>query len=298
MGAVAYRGRFAPSPSGPLHFGSLVAAVASYADARHSQGEWLVRIEDIDETRTQRGAERAILDSLQLFGMQWDAPPVRQSQRKPLYKAALHRLIERRSAFRCTCSRKTIGALARMGQEGPIYPGTCLANPPPDNVRAAWRLHVEQGTTGFTDKILGPIRQDLCHQVGDFVIRRIDGFFAYQLAVVVDDHEQQITDVVRGADLLWSTPRQVWLQQQLGYATPAYAHIPLVYDDAGKKLSKRTMADAINNADPTAALLAAWRHLGQQPPTSALSDASAFWDWAIPRWRIEQVPRDRTTKHD
>ena len=228
MKPAAYRGRFAPTPSGPLHFGSLVAAVASFADSRSQSGQWLVRIEDVDETRSKAGAVPQILDALQACGMTWDEPPVHQSGRKDLYDEALRRLIRREAAYRCNCSRKLIAATARPGSEGPIYPGTCRSDGPGPGVPAAWRVKVADQTIRFNDRVVGEVAQELATEIGDFVIRRIDGFPAYQLAVVVDDQAQGITDVVRVADLLWSTQRQISLQQLLCYATPRHAHVPQV----------------------------------------------------------------------
>ena len=298
MTPPVYRGRFAPSPTGPLHFGSLVAAVASFSDARHRRGSWLVRIEDVDEARRSPGAERQILQTLQVFGMQWDGTPVRQSERKHLYDAALARLRQRQLAYRCSCSRKLIAAMARVGAEGPVYPGTCLAQPPAPGVPAAWRVNVGQGAIAFEDRVSGETRQELAQEIGDFVIRRVDGFTAYQLAVVVDDHEQGITDVVRGADLLWSTPRQIWLQRQLAFPTPTYAHVPLVYGNDGHKLSKRDHAHPVDERAPVQGLRMAWRHLGQAEPPASLDSPAAFWRWALPRWQIERVPQDRNARHE
>ncbi len=288
-----YRGRFAPSPTGPLHFGSLVAAVASFADARKQSGQWLVRIEDVDETRCKPAADRQILEALQAFGMTWDEPPVSQSRRKDLYHEALQRLIERDAAYRCSCSRKRIAATARHGSEGPVYPGTCRSIVPPADGPAAWRVKVDGPEIRFTDRILGDIAQDLQADVGDFIVRRIDGFTAYQLAVVVDDQAQRISDVVRGADLLSSTPRQIRLQQLLGYAVPRYAHIPLVFGPDGRKLSKRDSAHPVDPASPMPALRAAWRHLGQSSPPRDIEHPDTFWTWAIPHWEMQRVPNDR-----
>ena len=298
MMPAAYRGRFAPSPTGPMHFGSLVAAVASYADARHQHGEWLVRIEDVDETRRQPDAERSILQTLQTFGMRWDGPTVRQSERSALYDRVLAVLIERRLAYRCGCSRRLIASTARLGSEGPIYPGTCRDNPPPPDTAAAWRIIVGSDELAFDDRIAGEVVQDLAGEIGDFIIRRRDGFIAYQLAVVVDDHLQGITHVVRGADLLWSTSRQLWLQRQLGYATPSYAHIPLVYAADGHKLSKSDGAHPVRVHDPVRSLREAWHHLGQPEAPNGLDHPADFWAWAIPRWRIEKVPLDRNSAHE
>ena len=298
MAQPAYRGRFAPSPTGPLHFGSLVAAVASFADARSHRGEWLVRIEDVDETRCRNDAERAILHSLLMFGMRWDAEPVRQSERKSLYDGALRMLVENGHAYRCNCSRKTLAAIATTGSEGTIYPGTCRRSPPPPQSQAAWRVRVDSERVEFTDRVCGTLTQCLDTEIGDFVVRRVDGFTAYQLAVVVDDDAQGITDVVRGADLLWSTPRQLWLQRLLHLRTPHYAHIPLIYNADGKKLSKRDRAHPADDNDPVPALVAAWRHLGQQAPDIPVASTDAFWRWAVPRWHIDRVPKDSVTRHE
>jgi glutamyl-Q tRNA(Asp) synthetase len=281
-----------------LHFGSLVAAVASYADARHQQGEWLLRIEDVDQTRSRPDAEKNIIQTLKAFGMHPDRTPVRQSDRARLYHAALEQLIRARVAYRCDCSRKRVAATAHMGVEGPIYPGTCRSVPPKHDVPAAWRVAVSHDLIGFSDRIVGEIRQNIAGDIGDFVICRIDGFTAYQLAVVVDDFAQGITDVVRGADLLWSTPRQIWLQHQLGYRSPRYAHIPLVYDADRHKLSKIDNAHPVDLRDTVGGLSAAWLHLGQAKPAVQLNDSSAFWEWAIPRWDTGRVPHDRNIRHE
>lgn len=286
-----YRGRFAPSPTGPLHFGSLVAAVASHVDARHQCGEWLVRIEDVDQTRRRDGAAQAILRTLEIFGMVPDQPPVYQSARGALYRDALDRLVSAGLAYRCGCSRKMIAARARVGSEGPVYPGTCRATRLPPNRPAAWRVALDDGRVGFHDRIAGDIDQHIAGDIGDFVIRRIDGYTAYQLAVVVDDAAQGVTDVVRGADLLWSTPRQIWLQRRLGYPTPRYAHVPLVYGADGAKLSKCDAAHPVDQSRPVDSLLAAWRHLGQRQPAIRPDSVDAFWNWAIPQWHIDRVPK-------
>lgn len=298
MNLPSYRGRFAPSPTGPLHFGSLVAAVASYADARHHDGQWLVRIEDVDETRAKTGAEAQILATLDAFGMQPDEQPIRQSERSERYDRALEFLRRKRLAYPCNCSRKAIASLARLGREGPIYPGTCRHNPPPTGDPVAWRVALDHATITFTDRVAGYITQQLADEIGDFIVRRVDGFTAYQLTVVVDDHEQAITHVVRGADLLWSTPRQIWLQQKLGYTTPHYAHVPLVYGADGSKLSKRDAAHPVDPGDPLPALLSAWLHLGQTSPPGGLRNCNDFWRWACENWTIERVPQDRSSADD
>jgi glutamyl-Q tRNA(Asp) synthetase len=267
----------------------LVAAVASYADARHHQGQWLVRIEDVDETRSRDGADRQILAALQRFGMKWDAPPVYQSDRKALYGEALDRLGRAGHLYRCNCSRKQWASTATMGAGGPIYPGNCREHQPAADVPAALRIRVDDTAVSFDDRVAGHLSQDLAQEVGDFVVKRTDGFTAYQLAVVVDDAAQKITDVVRGADLLWSTPRQIWIQHRLELPTPRYAHVPLVRDADGAKLSKHTNADPVDNADPTRSLVKAWDALGQLPAPSGVTSPATFWAWAIPNWRIEAI---------
>ncbi|MCB1775571.1 MAG: tRNA glutamyl-Q(34) synthetase GluQRS [Gammaproteobacteria bacterium] len=293
MSRTRYRGRFAPSPSGPLHFGSLVAAVASYADARHHHGDWLIRIEDVDETRTRPGAETSILHALTAFGMHADEPPLRQSERKPLYGQALDRLLADDRIYRCSCSRRKIAMIATIGPEGPVYPRTCRRQPPPADAPAALRIEVPAGIITFDDRVVGPVTQDVAQEIGDFVVRRLDGFTAYQLAVVVDDADQGITDIVRGADLLWSTPRQLWLQRLLGFPEPRYAHVPLALDASGRKLSKRDAAHPLDDDDPLPALRAAWQHLGQATPTTSPDSVDAFWRWAIPHWRMDRVPNGK-----
>lgn len=298
MEPARYRGRFAPSPTGALHFGSLVAAVASHADARHHGGEWLVRIEDVDQTRARRDAETEILTTLAAFGMTGDRPPVRQCERSSIYRDALARLRDAGWAYRCGCGRRRVADDAeRTGPEGPIYAGTCARRPPPDGVETAWRVRVDDSAIAFEDRVVGSVRQRLDEEIGDFVIHRIDGFTAYQLAVVVDDHDQGVTDVVRGADLLWSTPRQIWLQRLLGFPQPSYAHLPLVYGSDGRKLSKRDQAHPVDRIRPLEGLFAAWRHLGQRRPPADIRCVDGFWSWAATSWRIEAVPHDDGRPH-
>lgn len=290
MTTPSYCGRFAPSPTGDLHFGSLVAAVASYVDARHHGGRWLVRIDDVDQTRTVSGAEAQILHTLACFGMHSDEPPIRQSDRSSRYRDALRQLQAKGLAYRCACSRKTISAIATAGREGPIYPGTCRRNPPDFGTPTSWRFRVDHDPIRFTDRIFGEISQDLAEDIGDFVVFRADGFCAYQLAVVIDDADQGITHVVRGADLLWSTPRQLSLQRRLGLPSPRYAHIPLVYDEHGRKLSKRDAAHPIDPSSPLDALIAAWHHLGQPEVPRDLQSCEEFWQFATPKWSARHIP--------
>ena len=291
-----YVGRFAPSPTGPLHFGSLVAAVGSYLDARSQHGQWLVRIEDVDTSRCIPGAVDDILRTLEIFGFEWDGPVIVQSQRLEAYRAALAELQRNDLAYPCSCSRKEIadsGAGAAI-DGGRVYPGTCRGghNPLLTGRSPAWRLRVPNPPIHFTDRILGEQTQNLAEAVGDFVLLRADGLFAYQLAVVVDDAWQGVTDVVRGADLLVSTARQIWLQQSLNLPTPRYAHLPLVLNTAGEKLSKQTLAPALGLANPTEQLVAALRFLGQPVPDGlAKSDLPAVWAWALTEWSFYSIPR-------
>jgi len=289
MTAPPYRGRFAPSPTGELHFGSLVAATASYADARHHGGTWLVRIDDVDETRARPGSDRQIIQTLDAFGMHSDEPPEYQSARASRYVAGLQQLVDQAKVYRCNCSRKTIAATARIGREGPVYPGTCRTRALPAGTAGAWRYAVDPVPVAFEDRVHGPLTQDLTAEVGDFVVFRADGFCAYQLAVVLDDADQQITHVVRGADLLWSTPRQIALQRQLGLPTPSYAHVPLVYDTQGHKLSKRDAAHPVDVGNPLPALRSAWQHLGQCDLPGRLRNAADFWRLAAQHWSIDRL---------
>jgi len=279
-----YRGRFAPSPTGDLHFGSLLAAFGSWLLARHAGGRWLVRVEDLDPPREVAGAARRQLDALRAFGLEEDEEIAWQSRRSPLYEAALEKLLREGRAFHCHCSRTDLATVSGIHR-------ACVASrtrPDP-----AVRLRVEDGSVvAFDDAIRGRIEQDVSREVGDFVLRRADGFWAYQLAVVVDDADQGITDVVRGADLLDSTPRQILLQRALDLPTPRYAHLPLVLGPDGRKLSKSDAAQPVDPADPLATLRAAWLRLGQSPDALAqardvpdlLARATAAFDPArIPR---------------
>lgn len=252
---MTYRGRFAPSPTGPLHFGSLVAALGSWLRARAMQGTWIVRMEDLDPPREVPGAARDILATLAAFGMQSDEPVLYQSTRQLAYAPALDRLRDGGHVFPCWCSRSDLESTAGMHRDA------CVARPDPAR-QAAWRLRVPGCEVSFDDLLLGAQAQNLRDTVGDFVVKRVEGWYAYQLAVVVDDAAQGITEIVRGADLLDSTPRQIHLQRLLGYATPGYAHLPLVVDADGRKLSKQDRAQPVERGDPLPALRAALRFLG------------------------------------
>lgn len=283
-----YVGRFAPSPTGPLHFGSLVAALASYLDARHRGGRWLVRIEDIDETRCHSDWTTVILRQLETLGLFWDGEVVVQSERKALYEDALSALHADGVVYGCRCSRREIADSAIQGSEGPVYPGTCRTLSL-SGANLAWRIGTDHGPITFTDQIQGIYTQHVGSDVGDFILKRRDGLFAYQLAVVVDDSAQGVTHVVRGADLLASTPRQRLLQQRLRYPSCAYAHVPVAVNDAGQKLSKQTLAPAIDPASGLAVLNAGLAFLGQASvraatPLELLKQASEAWD-------ISKVPR-------
>ncbi len=290
-----YRGRFAPSPTGPLHFGSLVAAVASYLEAKSHRGEWLVRIEDLDTPRVVPGAADEILRTLAACGMQWDGAIVHQSKRADAYHAELHRLRALHLVYPCACSRREIADSALSGIEGPVYPGTCRNGLAPGKAVRAYRIDTRGALISFDDAVQGPVQQNLESDIGDFVLLRADHVYAYQLAVVVDDAEQGITDIVRGADLLDSTPRQIYLQRLLKFSTPRYCHVPVAVNADGEKLSKQTLATPIDPAQPVEALAAVLRFLGQHPPdTLAQANVNELWAWAIANWRLERVPRTRS----
>ncbi len=289
-----YRGRFAPSPTGPLHFGSLAAAVASYLEARHRGGEWLVRIEDLDPPRVVAGAADDILRTLEACGMNWDGTVIYQSARHDAYHAALHRLRERGAVYPCACTRREIADSALAGIEGPVYPGTCRNGIARGRTARALRIDTRGARVVFEDALQGEVRRNLETEFGDFVLYRADQVFAYQLAVVVDDAEQGISDVVRGADLLDSTPRQIYLQRLLELPSLRYTHIAVAVDTAGEKLSKQTLAAAIDAEHPLPELIRALHFLGQDPPrTLAAASVRELWQWAISEWRLERVPRVR-----
>ena len=290
-----YRGRFAPSPTGPLHFGSVVAAVGSWADARARGGEWLVRMEDLDPPREVPGAADEILRTLDALGLEPDGPVVRQSGRGDAYRAALDRLRDRGVLFACACTRREIADSGLPGADGGlVYPGTCRNGPPPGRPARALRVHVDDAVIAFDDALQGRIAQDLAREVGDFVLLRADGLFAYQLAVVVDDAAQGIIDVVRGVDLIDSTPRQILLQRLLGLPTPRYLHLPVATNAAGEKLSKQTGAAAIDPSRPALALAAGLGFLGHAPPPGLeRGSVRDVLDWAAANWDRARLPRRR-----
>jgi glutamyl-Q tRNA(Asp) synthetase len=336
-----YRGRFAPSPTGPLHFGSLVAAVGSYLDAKHHRGNWLVRIEDIDTPRTVNGSADDILSTLEAYGLHWDEDIIYQSQRTAAYEEAFQKLQAIGAVYPCACTRKEIADSALHGIDGQIYPGTCRNGIPLGREGRAWRVRTNhipsplvvtsdladvfgqpsrmasssiregprergrvestspspqpspikgEGVVKFTDALQGHITQHLESEIGDFVVKRADGLFAYQLAVVVDDAAQEITHVVRGADLLYSTPRQIYLQGLLGLATPTYMHLPVAVNAQGEKLSKQTLAQPVAKNNAASTLFDALLFLRQQPPAELrLGTIEQILAWAIANWQPQRL---------
>ncbi|MBU2709450.1 tRNA glutamyl-Q(34) synthetase GluQRS [Zooshikella harenae] len=289
MSKVRYRGRFAPSPTGPLHFGSLVSALASYLDAKANQGEWLVRIEDIDPPREQAGATECILKALECYGLHWDHSIIYQSSRQTIYQEHIDQLCTQQQAYPCTCSRKELSAY--NGQ----YPGTCRSQRKTPTTPFAIRLKTHPTAIEFVDGIQGKQSFNLEEAGGDFIIKRKDGLFAYQLAVVVDDFLQEITHIIRGSDLLDSTPRQYYLQSVLAFSHPNYAHIPAIIANDGKKLSKQNLADPLPLKQPQPLLLRALHALNQHP-LPELSDAtvSEILQWATTHWNASAIPQTLT----
>lgn len=288
MPDMRYRGRFAPSPTGPLHFGSLIAATASYLQARSHDGEWWVRIEDIDPPREVTGASDAILRTLETFGFEWDGPVSYQSQRLAHYQAALTALKDANRVYPCACSRRD---LADLVAESGIYPGTCRRGLAPGAVPRSWRLRVPETPDAFIDAIQGPQHTQPSRDLGDFILWRADGYVAYQLATAFDDADQGMTEVVRGADLLDSTPRQRLVQQALGLASPEYAHHPVATGANGDKLSKQNLAPALDSERVVSQLYAALSFLGQDPPAALFQGTREdLWTWAKANWNIRHVP--------
>lgn len=279
-----YVGRFAPSPTGPLHFGSLVTALASYLDARANRGRWLLRMEDLDTERVRTGAADQILRDLERFGLEWDDAVVYQSQRTEAYCSAFKRLTVDGHVYPCACSRK---------ESAGRYKGTCAAGLQKGQGARSWRLRVmDSMTIRFEDRIQGAYAQDVHAETGDFILRRADGPFAYQLAVVVDDAAQGVTHVVRGADLLDNVPRQIYLQQCLQLQTPQYAHVPVATDESGLKLSKSTGAAALDRHAPARELQHALAFLGHELPEEVQGFSVAeLLAWSIRTWDVERVPR-------
>lgn len=294
LATSSYTGRFAPSPTGPLHFGSLVAATASFLDARAAGGRWLVRVEDVDTSRVQPGTADNILMTLERFGFEWDGEVMVQSRRTSAYQDAFEFLRRQGLVYGCGCTRKELADSSMETGSGLRYPGFCRDGLLSGRSPRAWRVRVPSEVISFEDRSQGKQEQNLEEYVGDFVILRADGLFAYQLAVVVDDRAQGVTDVVRGADLLDSTPRQIYLQRLLGAPTPRYLHTPVAVNETGQKLSKQTLAPAIDPACPVGSLTDALAFLGQRPPRELLeSDVRTIWTWAIANWRPDLIPTHR-----
>lgn len=287
-----YRGRFAPSPSGPLHFGSLVAATGSFLEARTRHGEWYLRMEDVDTPRCSKAAAGEILRVLEACGFAWDGEVTWQTSRTHAYAAALEQLRAEGRVFPCACTRRELADSLVAPDGAAIYPGTCRQGLAPGRSARAWRIAVGTARVSFDDAIQGRVVSELGSEAGDFILLRADGLYAYQLAVVVDDAEAGITDVVRGADLLASTARQIFLQRCLGLPTPGYAHLPVAVNAAGEKLSKQTRAAPVDRSRPGPALLAALEFLGQPPPRElAGAPVREVWTWAMANWRLDHVPR-------
>jgi glutamyl-Q tRNA(Asp) synthetase len=277
-------GRFAPSPTGDLHFGSLVSAVGSYLEAKSRGGTWLLRVEDIDPPREVAGSAGRIISDLARLGMAPDGPVLYQSSRIEAYRAAASSLLDMGLAFPCACTRK-------MLPPSGIYPGTCRNGLEEGREARSLRFNVSGHTVHFDDAVQGRISDCLAESSGDFVIRRADGLYAYQLAVVVDDAFQGVNQVVRGADLLDSTPRQILLQRALGLPTPAYMHLPVALNAEGRKLGKRDRDDPVKHQDPAIAVGRALAFLGQNPPRGY--SLKGLWDWALEHWDAARIPRRR-----
>ncbi|MFN0316594.1 MAG: tRNA glutamyl-Q(34) synthetase GluQRS [Burkholderiales bacterium] len=288
---MIYRGRFAPTPSGPLHFGSLVAAMGSYLEAKRHSGEWWLRIDDLDPPRVQPGAADAILRCLECYGFQWDGPVIYQSRRRAAYHAALHRLRQLGLVYACACTRKEIALIARNSAEGPIYPGTCRAGSAAAG--RALRLNTRGAMTEFHDEVQGLQRRDIEHDLGDFVLYRNDAVFSFHIASAVDDGDYAMTHIVRGADLLESSVRQIYLQKLLGYPIPFYMHLPVASNAGGEKLSKQTHAAPLPLDKPGLLLTRALQFLGQAVPGEMTRACTKeIWAWAMAHWERSRIPRE------
>lgn len=298
---MSYIGRFAPSPTGPMHFGSLIAATASYLDARKAKGTWLVRMEDVDTQRCRSSHARSILDTLETFGFEWDGEIVYQSKRQNYYQQALDAI--KTTIYACSCTRKELNSRTGSGKFAYLYPGLCRDGPQKPNAsRLSIRVRTDARPICFEDRCQGNYCQSIEKQVGDFILRRSDGLFSYQLAVVVDDALQAITHVVRGADLFDNTPRQIYLQHLLGYSTPTYLHFPVAVTRDGKKLSKQNQAPAIDvndNRQRQRLLINALHFLGQKVDRELLfAKQHEFWSWAIEHWDASQIPKQMKIQYE
>ncbi len=287
-----YRGRFAPSPTGPLHFGSLVAAMGSYLQAKSQNGEWLLRIDDIDPPREQKGATDNILRTLEGFGFEWDRSVLYQSNQLTRYQEALQYLLEQKLAYPCSCSRKSI--LEKTGQTKgeTVYPGFCRNGPLENLSEYSIRIRCNNEFIQFDDAILGPQSFDLEKMNGDFILQRRDGYFSYHLASGIDDAEQGITEVVRGADLLNCSPSQIYVQQTLNLTSPQYCHLPIVLNETGQKLSKQSHAKPIEIKESVDLLYKSLKFLGQMPSIELMNtNNEEIWNWAINHWQPERVSK-------
>jgi glutamyl-Q tRNA(Asp) synthetase len=293
---LPYIGRFAPSPTGPLHLGSLYTALASYLDARANRGHWLLRIDDLDTPRIKKGSTASILKTLERFGLCWDGQIYYQSQHIDVYEAALQRLLSGHLLYPCTCSRKQ---LSDHSQTGNIYPGTCRLLSSEPTSAFALRVKTNLQPISFYDLLQGEIVRNLAQQDGDFIIKRKDQIIAYQLAVVIDDQQQAISHVVRGLDLLYETPKQLYLQQKLGITQPIYAHIPIVTDTLGQKLSKQSHAPAVKQDSPSAVLFKLLQWLKQSPPAVLKNSAThEILSWAILNWKPNKLQGQQSIRTD
>jgi len=288
--STRYIGRFAPSPTGPLHLGSMLTALASYLDAKSNDGRWLVRIDDLDPPRTVQGADQQILNALEKFHLEWDGEVAYQSQRHSYYEKYLRQSIYLNLAYPCNCTRQQILSA------GGIYPGTCLKTPPPNDKPYATRAKSPQPSIIFNDRCQGLVEQNINSEIGDFVIKRKDGLFAYHLACAVDDHLQGVTHIVRGLDLMDSTPRQIHLQNIFNFETPKYLHLPIITNDKDQKLSKQTHAPDISQMptnETTYKLLSA---LGLRPPKSTKHNLTSMLAWGTEHWAIDAIPNKQTIR--
>lgn len=287
----SYRGRFAPSPTGALHFGSLIAAMGSYLQAKHHKGEWLIRIDDIDPPREQAGTSKQILNTLEQFGFEWDGQVLYQSHNLKRYQAAVNDLKKQYQAYPCSCSRKQIIKKTQQTTGNVIYPGFCRNGPLEDSSECSIRLRTNNEAVIFHDVIQGQQTTNLEKDIGDFILQRRDRYFSYQLASGIDDAEQGITEVVRGADLLGCTPCQLHVQHMLNLSSPDYCHLPIVVNAAGQKLSKQTYAEPINAKEAVLLLYKTLKFLGQMPPINLIKGSQEdIWHWAITHWRLNLVP--------
>jgi glutamyl-Q tRNA(Asp) synthetase len=290
---LAYCGRFAPSPTGPLHFGSLLAAVASYLEANRHAGRWLLRIENIDPPREQPAASERIVTALEAYGFEWHGPVIYQADSEAAHREALASLIQSGLAYGCSCSRRDLSDAPRTDL-GTRYPGYCRERHLQSGPDIAIRIRTDDTPVCFVDQLQGPQQQRLGTETGDFVILRKDGLVAYHLAVVVDDNLQGVTHVVRGIDLMDSTPRQIWLQRCLGYESPVYAHFPVAVNADGSKLSKLTGAAAIPLDNVSSTLWSALTALRQEPPEQlATAPTNVIWDWAREHWDLDRLQHMR-----